>query len=113
MQPQVKIYLLDENGQRFFGDGPCRLLLLVEKTRSLRAAASEMGMAYTKAMKLIRQAEAAVGEPLTTRVAGGKDGGGSVLTERGKELIQQYEAYRQRCIQAADALYSQIFGTDK
>lgn len=113
MTPMTKVYLLDEQGQRFFGDGPCRLLRLVEKTGSLRAAAIEMGMAYTKAMKLLRQAERAVGEPLTDRVAGGKDGGGSVLTRKGKELVETYEDYRQRCLQANEAIYSQIFGGDK
>jgi len=110
MTPLTKVYLLDDAGQRFFGDGPCRLLRLVEKTGSLRAAAEEMGMAYTKAMKLLKQAEAAVGQPLTERVIGGAKGGGSVLTRAGKELAKKYEAYREACIQANGKIYSQIFG---
>ncbi len=110
MQPLMKVYLLDENGQRFFGDGPCRLLRLVEQTGSLRAAAEEMGMAYTKAMKLLKQAEAAVGAPLTQRIIGGARGGGSVLTKAGKELAEKYEAYRAKCLQFNGEIYSQIFG---
>ena len=109
MEPLTKVYLLDDAGERFFGDGPCRLLTLVEQTGSLRAAANEMGMAYTKAMKLLRHAEEAVGEPLTVRSTGGKAGGGSRLTTRGKELVEQYERYKERCVQAGRELYSQVF----
>lgn len=109
MKPLTKLYLLDDEGERFFGDGPCRLLTLVEQTGSLRAAAMEMGMAYTKAMKLLNHAEKAVGEPLTVRSTGGRDGGGSCLTPRGKELVEQYERYKELCVQAGRELYSQIF----
>ena len=113
METLTKVYLLDETGQRFFGDGPCRLLRLVEQTGSLRAAAMEMGMAYTKAMKLLKQAENAVGEPLTTRAAGGKAGGGSALTQKGKELTQQYEVYKEQCLQANREIYHKVFGGDR
>lgn len=112
MRPLTKVYLLDENGQRFFGDGPCRLLRLVEETGSLQKAAQEMGMAYTKAMKLLKQAEAAVGEPLTRRLIGGAGGGGSVLTQRGRELTEQYEQYKEACLQAGRRCYLEIFGGD-
>ena len=57
MKAVTPILFLDEEGQKFFGEGPCRLLHAVEQTGSLRAAAGAMGMAYTKALKLLRQAE--------------------------------------------------------
>ena len=109
MKPITKITLTDDTGIKFFGEGPCRLLRGVEKTGSLRAAAMEMEMAYTKASKLLKQAESTLGFPLTTRSAGGKDGGGSVLTPEGKTLLQQYEAYRDACIKANQELYRQYF----
>ena len=77
MKPVTKITLTDDNGIKFFGEGPCRLLRCVEKTGSLRAAAMEMEMAYSKASKLLKQAETNLGFSLTTRSAGGKDGGGN------------------------------------
>ena len=92
MKAVTRVLFLDEAGEKFFGEGPCRLLHAVEKTGSLRAAAQSMGMAYTKALKLVRHAEAALGFPLTTRTAGGRDGGGSSLTPEGKEWLQRYEA---------------------
>ena len=31
MKPVTKIQFFDENGEKFFGEGPCRLLRLVEE----------------------------------------------------------------------------------
>ena len=109
MQAVTKIIFTDNNGDKFFGEGPCRLLRLVDQTGSLRAAAMEMGMAYSKATKLIKLAETALGFPLTARSAGGKDGGGSRLTPEGRQWLTQYEAYRNACLRANQALYRQHF----
>ena len=109
MKPVTKIVLTDDNGIKFFGEGPCRLLRCVERTGSLRAAAMEMEMAYSKASKILKQAEINLGFQLTTRSTGGKDGGGSILTPEGKRLLQQYEAYRDACIKANRELYRQYF----
>ncbi len=57
MRPVIRVYLYDENGERFFGEGPLRLLHAVEETGSLRSAAQSMEMAYTKALHLLRRAE--------------------------------------------------------
>ena len=109
MKAVTKIVLTDDNGIKFFGEGPCRLLRCVEKTGSLRAAAMEMEMAYSKASKLLKQAENNLGFPLTTRCAGGKDGGGSKLTPEGEKWLRQYEAYRDACVKANQGLYRQFF----
>lgn len=113
MNALTKVYLLDDEGQRFFGDGPCRLLRLVEQTGSLRAAAQQMDMAYTKAMKLLKHAEEALGTPLTQRTVGGAGGGGMIVTPEGKDLMEKYEAYKDKCIQFGSQFYSQIFESGK
>ena len=51
MREQIKLYLCNEEGQRFFGEGPYQLLDCIERCGSLRSAAQEMNMAYTKAYK--------------------------------------------------------------
>ena len=109
MKAVTKIVFTDDDGMKFFGEGPCRLLRCIQKTGSLRAAAMEMNMAYSKASKLLKQAEAALGFPLTARSAGGKDGGGSRLTPEGRQWLTQYEAYRNACLRANQALYRQHF----
>ena len=109
MKAQTKIIFLDENDHKFFGEGPARLLHAIEKHGSLRTAALSMNMAYTKALKMIKNAESALGFPLTTRTTGGKTGGGSQLTPEGKEWLIRYENYRDACIQANRQLYLEFF----
>ena len=109
MKSVTKIQFLDDSGEKFFGEGPCRLLKLVEETGSLRCAAASMEMAYSKALKLVKRAEAALGYPLTERSAGGRDGGGSTLTAEGRAFLGQYEAYRDACIASNRALYDRYF----
>ena len=113
MRAVTKITFLDDRGEKFFGEGPARLLRGVEQTGSLRAAAMSMDMAYTKALKLVKNAEAALGYPLITRSTGGKDGGGSRLTSAGKEWLQRYEAYRDACVQANSRLYLEFFSQQR
>ena len=109
MKAVTRITFWDDNNEKFFGEGPARLLRRIEDTGSLRAAAISMNMAYTKALKVLKNAEAALGFPLTARTTGGKDGGGSQLTPEGKEWITRYEAYRNACIQANRQLYLEFF----
>ena len=109
MKAVTRIIFLNDNNEKFFGEGPARLLHGIEETGSLRAAALSMDMAYTKALKLIRNAENALGFALIRRSTGGKDGGGSCLTPEGKEWLQRYEAYRDACVQANNRLYLEFF----
>lgn len=113
MKAETRITFFDDQGQKFFGKGPYHLLLAVDATGSLRAAAEAMKMAYTKALKLVNNAETALGFPLTMRVTGGKNGGGSCLTPEGRNWLKQYEAYCSACIQANQQLYQEYFeGSD-
>ena len=66
-------------------------------------------MAYSKAMKLLKRAEEVLGFPLTRRSAGGVSGGGSCLTEAGKEWTERYGAYRDACVAANQRLYLEFF----
>ena len=109
MKAVTRITFVDDKNEKFFGEGPARLLRGIAETGSLRSAAMSMDMAYTKALKLIRNAENALGFALIRRATGGKDGGGSCLTPEGKEWLQRYEAYRDACKQANSRLYLEFF----
>lgn len=67
----VTLRLLDGEGQRRFGPGVAALLEEVREKRSLRAAAGSMGMAYSKAWRIIRAAEEALGHKLLDSTTGG------------------------------------------
>ena len=105
MRAAIKITFFDDNDEKFFGEGPYRLLLAIEKTGSLRSASQSMGLAYSKAFRMIKNAEEALGFSLTSRQAGG----GSTITPEGKEWLKKYEQYREACIQAGSQLYMEIF----
>ncbi len=109
MKAVTRITFFDDTGEKFFGEGPARLLRGIEEKGSLRAAALSMEMAYTKALFLIKRAEASLGFSLVIRTTGGKLGGGSQLTKEGKEWLTKYEAYRDACLQANSKLYLEFF----
>lgn len=113
MEAVTKIVFLDENREKFFGEGPYRLLRGVEQTGSLRSAAAAMGMAYSKALRILKHAEEVLGFPLTSRSVGGVSGGGSRLTDEGKEWIEKYEAYRDACVLANRRLYLEFFSEQR
>lgn len=109
MKVVTRITFWDQNGEKFFGEGPARLLQGIEAHGSLRSAAMAMDMAYTKALKLMKNAEAALGFPLTTRSTGGKDGGGSVLTPEGRAWLRRYEAYAKACEEMNAQMFRRFF----
>ena len=108
MRPVTNVFLYEEN-EKFFGEGPYRLLKGIEKTGSLRAAAMEMNMSYSKANAIMGRAEKCLNFPLTEKKIGGVGGGGSQLTEEAKEFLKKYEAYREACYEANRRIYLEIF----
>lgn len=105
MQPHVRTYLVDDDGDRVFGPGPAELLRRVREHGSLRAAAMSMGMAYTKALALVKHAEKALGSPLTMRTIGGAGGGGSVPTPEADALLAAYERWSASVSRTSSAQY--------
>ena len=93
-----------------FGPGLATLLSLVRERHSLRAAAAEMGMAYSKAWRILRDSEEALGFPLLDSTTGGRHGGGAVLTEQGAALLADYERFCERLREQGDALFEECLG---
>lgn len=110
MKVLTRIVFVDDENEKFFGEGPCRLLQGIEEKGSLRAAALEMGMSYTKALRLINNAERVLGFPFINRMTGGKSGGGSSLTEEGKAWVEKYLQYREACKAETDRLFREFYG---
>ena len=80
----IKCEEADSNSQ--FGRGVANLCQGVRELGSLNAAAKDMKMAYSKAWRIIKETEAALGMQLLDR-----DGAhGSTLTEDGDKLLDAY-----------------------
>ena len=111
MKIRLGLSFYTDNGDRFFGEGPYRLLRGVQELGSLRSSTQRMGMAYTKAFQMVKRGEAALNFPLIQRTIGGKGGGGSVLTPQAEELLTRYESYRDACGRMAEQPYQEHFST--
>ena len=109
MKLRMDLTFCTGEGEKFWGMGPCRLLQAVAECGSLHAAAAEMGMAYSKACKLVNRAEKQFGFPLMTRQIGGTGGGGSALTAEALDLMERYEQLCSRCRKDAEQLYEELF----
>lgn len=101
----VQIYADD----KVFGPGVARLLRSVEREHSLRKAAMSMTMAYSKAWTIVKHAEQALGFPLLRTTVGGKSGGGAVLTDEARRLLDEYEQYAAGLKEEAERRYRETF----
>ena len=104
----VRLYADDDT--RCFGPGIATLLHRVEEHKSLRAAAASMGMAYSKARRIIRTAEAVFDRKLLDSTIGGRHGGGAVLTEDAQRLLAAYDRYRADLEAYARSRFRDAFG---
>lgn len=84
---RVRVKGKDSKENDYFGRGVADLLHGVETYHSLNLSAKHMGMAYSKAWKVVRLAEETLGIQLLYRM--GKNG--SKLTEEGARLLEVYE----------------------
>lgn len=112
MKPALRVMLCDDAGERFFGEGPCRLLHLIEETGSLRSAAAQMGLSYSKALRLVQHAEKELGfaDLQDHRRAGRRR---QHLTAEARQFLERYEAYRDACVQTSRELYSAFFPSQR
>ena len=90
---KLTIRLYSDDNQRCFGPGIATLLDRVREHHSLRSAAASMGMAYSKAWRIIRTAESVFGCKMLSSTIGGPHGGGAVLTPQAEQILAAYEAY--------------------
>lgn len=92
INPRCKLWLENEDGEYIIGKGGAALLGAIEELGSIRAAAESCGMSYNYAWGMIKDIEKNLGQAVVDRKRGGKDGGESQLTERGRELLSLYQS---------------------
>lgn len=83
---------LESDGKFVLSEGRADLLRAVEKRRSLRDAASELGISYRHAWAMLRKMGQALGEPVIQSERGGRDRGRTVLTAGGERALEAYDS---------------------
>ena len=93
---KVKLYLENEQ-EKFMGIGVLWILQRIEDCGSLRAAATDMGISYSKAFRMIETLESTIGVPVLERRKGGMQRSGAKLTPFGKAFIALYDDFQKNC----------------
>ncbi len=108
LRPAIRLSIMNPESESgsLFGRGIANLCLGVRETGSLNAAAKSMGMAYSKAWRIVKDTEAALGIQLLDR-----DGAhGSTLTEEGDKLLDAYVSIDEKLQEIAEKEFARILG---
>ena len=85
------------------GPGKITLLEAIDQTGSISAAARHLGMSYRRAWLLVNETNQSLHQPAVSSSEGGASGGGSKLTDVGRQLIQHYRQAETKALAAAKA----------
>ncbi|WP_314061126.1 LysR family transcriptional regulator [uncultured Vagococcus sp.] len=92
-----------------FGPGVLRLLEGIVTTESINGAAKRMGMSYNKAWRILNQAEKELGFKMVEKNVGGSNGGGTTVTDSGKDFMAKFLAFQKKMYCEADKHFNDIF----
>jgi molybdate transport system regulatory protein len=96
---------LTVGGESFGGKARIELLRAIALHRSITHAAKAVGISYKTAWDAIDTMNTLAGEPLVERSVGGKGGGSTLLTARGRHLVERFgqiDAVHQRFLKLLD-----------
>ena len=94
MELKAKLYLVSDNDEKFMGIGVLWLLEEIAKENSLRKAAANLNISYTKAYHMVSCLEKSLGQPVLERRKGGQNREGAVLTPFGEQFIALYARFQ-------------------
>ena len=108
VRPVVGVSLAKE--KPFFDSKIAMLLMLIDETKSVRAAGQRMQLSYSSCWNIIRTLESQLSFSLIERTQGGAGGSTSVLTDRGRLLLERYNLYEKKLKELSTELYESYFG---
>jgi molybdate transport system regulatory protein len=88
----VRVRLWIESGKGpFLGLGRIVLLKKIQETGSINSAAKTLRMSYRQAWQLVKEMNERSSGPLVIKKNGGKNGGGTSLTQKGEKVIRAWQ----------------------
>lgn len=107
LKPKVKVWLEKEE-KLVFGKGREELFKAIDEQGSISKAARSMEMSYKAAWEKIKVTEKRLGQKLVEKQVGGRSGGGTALTPKGRELLAKYEKLRRQCERETDKIFKRL-----
>src|SRR5690554_5077736 len=101
---------LSVDGEKFGGEQRIALLGQIAESGSITRAAKAIGLSYKAAWDAIDSMNNLAGEPLVERLAGGKGGGGTRLTRRGEQLVENFRLIEREHLRFVEQLSRQATG---
>lgn len=102
--PRLRIRIVFGD-REMIGPGKAELLERIDRCGSIAAAGREMGMSYKRAWELVGTLNAMFRQPVVERTRGGSGGGGAILTDFGRRVLDLYRGFEHEAAAAgADRL---------
>jgi molybdate transport system regulatory protein len=98
-------WIVDENDHIIFGDGRREILETIERTGSINRTAKLMKMSYKGVWGKIKATE----RNLKTTLVHTDRKKGAWLSRQGKSFLEQYRILKQRCVEAEEEIFTEIF----
>lgn len=108
MNLKIRLYIENEKKETFMGIGVLWLLKGIEKNGSIRRAAQDMNMSYTKACQILKKLETSLDKIILERQKGGNSRMGTSLTEYGVNFLHAYEHLNKNVEDLCQLEYSQF-----
>lgn len=84
-----------KDAQKYLGGDRIALLEKIGELGSITRAAKAVGISYKNAWDMVNLINNLADKPLVERLTGGRGGGGTTLTEHGKEVIRQFSVLQE------------------
>lgn len=91
MEVRFKMWI-EQNGEHVAGKGGAEILRAIDEEGSIAGASKKLGMSYRFVWGYLRRMERVIGKVVESE-KGGSGGGRTILTSKGRELLELYEFY--------------------
>jgi len=109
MEVKVKVWIEDDKNNLVFGGGKTEILEYIKETGSIAEASQKIGLSYKKAWSHIKVLEKYIEDSLVIKQKGGGEQGGTKLTPKAIEIIDNYKLLQKEVKEFTQTRFSELF----
>jgi len=113
MEVKVKVWIEDDKSNLVFGGGKTEILEYINETGSIAEAAQRIGLNYKKTWSHIQILEKYIEDSLVITQKGGGEQGGTTLTPKAKEIIENYKLLQKDVKEYTKERFIELFENSK